>query len=264
MLENDRAEIEKTGQATVQLGGRPFVIKKQFLDDLERFELSHSVGKLRKALLVMHAPLDGIVEIDNASELFVHAKHPKSFVSLDDADHLLSREQDSRYAGRVLAAWVSRYLPRAAEELEVLRSDGSETVARTMAGGFRTQLVSAGHALIADEPVKYSGTNQGPSPFDLLSAALASCTTMTLGMYAARKKLNLGSSTVRVRHSKIHALECADCETTTGKIDEFQRELTLDGDLSTEERQRLLEIADMCPVHRALHNEVKVRTTLVD
>lgn len=264
MLENDRAEIETTGQATVQLGGRPFVIKKQFLDDLEGFELSRSLGKLRKALLVMHAPLDAIVEIDNASELFVHAKHPKSFVSLDNADHLLSREQDSRYAGRVLAAWVSRYLPRAAQKPEVLRSDGIETAARTMADGFRTQLVCAGHALVADEPVKYGGTDKGPSPFDLLSAALASCTTMTLRMYAARKKLDLGSSTVRVRHAKIHALECADCETPTGKIDEFQRELTLDGDLSAEQRQRLLEIADMCPVHRALHNEVKVRTTLAD
>jgi len=264
MLEGDRAQIEKAGQATVQLGGRPFIIKKQFLDDLERHELPRSVGSLRKALLVMHAPLDDIVQIDNASELFIHAKHPKSFVSLDKADHLLSREEDSRYTGRVLAAWASRYLPAEVHEQASLRSDGIETVARTEAAGFRTRMVSAGHDLVADEPVNYGGTGKGPSPFDLLSAALASCTTMTLRMYAARRKLDLQSSTVRVTHAKIHAHECADCETSDGKIDEFQRELTLEGNLSAEQRQRLLEIADKCPVHRALHNEVKIRTTLLE
>jgi uncharacterized OsmC-like protein/pimeloyl-ACP methyl ester carboxylesterase len=264
LLENDRAEIESSGQATVQLGGRPFVIKKQFLDDLQRHALPDSVSSLRKALLIMHAPLDAIVGIDNASELFMHAKHPKSFVSLDQADHLLSRKEDSRYAGAVLAAWASRYLPMAAppDVLDGPTADATQTVARTFAAGFATQLTSAGHELIADEPVRYGGTGKGPSPFDLLSAALASCTTMTLRMYAARKKMDLKSSTVRVTHAKIHAQECADCETRSGKVDEFQRELTLDGDLSTEQRQRLLEIADMCPVHRALHNEVKIRTTL--
>ena len=249
MLEGDRAQIEKTGQATVQLGGRPFLIKKQFLDDLQRHELPRSIGTLRKALLIMHAPLDAIVSIDNASELFVHAKHPKSFVSLDDADHLLSRERDSRYAGHVLAAWASRYLPDSvderAEEKAPLRSDGIETVARTQVDGFRTELVSAGHALIADEPVSYGGTNTGPSPFDLLAAALASCTTMTLRMYAQRKQLDLQSSTVRVTHAKIHARECEDCETAGGKVDEFRRVLSISGDLDAQQRQRLLEIADL-------------------
>ncbi len=264
LLENDRNEIEQTGQATVQLGGRPFLIKKQFLDDLEQHGLPESIGELRKALLVMHAPLDDTVEVENASELFLHAKHPKSFVSLDSADHLLTREEDSRYAGAVLTAWASRYLPAADKAFDNLNSDGVETVARTYASGFKTDIVSAGHAMIADEPTSYGGTDKGPSPNDLLSAALASCTTMTLRVYAMRKNLDLQSSTVRVKHGKIHAEDCEDCETKSGKVDEFERELSVDGDLTSEQRQRLLEIAGLCPIHRTLHSEVKVRTTLVD
>ncbi|MFQ5548427.1 MAG: alpha/beta fold hydrolase [Woeseia sp.] len=264
MLEADRDQIEKNGQATVRLGGRAFLVRKQFLDDLERHELPESIGKLRKALLIMHAPLDDIVDIDNAGEVFLHARHPKSFVSLDRADHLLTREEDSRYAGRVIAAWATRYLPAATAAADESSSDGVETVARTCAHGFRTDIVSAGHTLIADEPDDYGGTDQGPSPYDLLSAALASCTTMTLRMYAMRKQLDLRSSTVRIRHAKIHAQDCEDCETESGRIDEFRRELSIEGKLTDGQRQRLLEIADMCPVHRTLHSEVKVRTTLAD
>ena len=264
MLENDRGEIERAGQATVQLGGRPFVVKKQFLEDLERHSLPESISALRKALLIMHAPGDSIVAVENASELFLHAKHPKSFVSLDKADHLLTGEEYSRYAGHVIAAWASRYLPVADQATDELGSDGVETAARTYAGSFKTDIISAGHALIADEPASYGGTDKGPSPYDFLSAALASCTTMTLRMYARHKKLDLRSATVRVRHAKIHAQDCEDCEGTNGKIDEFQRELTVEGNLTVEQRQRLLEIADRCPVHRTLHSEVKVRTTLVD
>lgn len=264
MFEGDRAEIESCGQATVQLGGRPFVVKRQFLEDIERHALPESIARLRKALLVMHAPLDDIVEVDNASELFVHAKHPKSFVSLDNADHLLSREADSRYAGHVLAAWASRYLPAADAAGDTIAADDDTSTARTGADGFKTDIVAAGHALVADEPARVGGSGLGPSPYDLLGAALASCTTMTLRMYAMRKGWDLRASTVSVRHSKVHAEDCADCETASGKVDEFQRELTVEGDLSREQRERLLEIADMCPVHRTLHSEVKVRTKLKD
>lgn len=259
LFEGSRDELADRGEAVVQLGGRPFRIKQEFLDDLERHPMPESVASLRKALLIMHAPLDDVVEIDNASTLFLNAKHPKSFVSLDKADHLLSREEDSRYAGRVLAAWASRYLPD--EDLgHEVHGDADEVVARTEAGGFRTAMSVAGHAMLADEPLSYGGTNTGPTPYDYLSAALASCTSMTLRMYAEHKGLDFESATVRVRHDKVHAEDCADCETETGKVDEFRRTVSIEGGLSDAEASRMLEIADRCPVHKTLHAEVKVRT----
>lgn len=263
MLGESEDAIREAGEAEVDLGGRPFTIRKQFVEDLDRHDMPETIAGLRKPLIIFHAPLDRIVGIDNASELFVAAKHPKSFVSLDDADHLLSREQDALYVGKVLAAWAGRYLPEkktvATESLEP-----DDTVATTEAGGFRTDIVSAGHTLIADEPASVGGSNLGPSPYDLLSAALASCTTMTLQMYAKHKKIDLASARVRVRHNKIHAEDCEDCESANGKIDEFLREISLEGDLDRSQKERMLEIADKCPVHRTLHAEVKVRTTLAN
>ena len=261
LLGESRDELEANGLAEVTLGGRPFTIKRQFLDDIEGHSLAESVAGLRKALLVMHAPLDDTVEIENASALFEAAKHPKSFVSLDKADHLLSRNEDSAYAGHVLAAWATRYLP-VDERADDLRAAEGEVVARTNIDGFRTEVAAGPHFLIADEPLAVGGTNLGPTPYGLLSAALATCTSMTLKMYASLKKLDLRSTTVRVLHDKIHAEDCRDCETATGKIDEFRREISFDGNLTDAERQRLLEIADKCPVHKTLHSEVKVRTEL--
>lgn len=263
LFDSAASELQSHGAAEVNLGGRPFRIKRQFLDDLEKHDLPGTIRNLRKSLLIMHAPLDDLVEIENASALFIAAKHPKSFVSLDTADHLLSRETDSRYAGSVLAAWASRYLPQV-DSTAPLHGKTDEVVARTFIDGFRTDVIAGGHALIADEPLDVGGTNLGPSPYDLLSAALASCTTMTLKMYAARKDLDLDSVTVRVRHGKVHAADCSDCESKGGKIDEFLRELTVEGNLDAAERARLLEIADKCPVHRTLHSEIKVRTRLVE
>jgi putative redox protein len=259
MFDDSRAELDENGEAIVSLGGRPFRIKRGFLDDLDKHPMPEKIGELRKALLIMHAPLDDIVEIDNASALFVQAKHPKSFVSLDKADHLLTREEDSLYAGRVLAAWASRYLAAAADQ-DSAAADTDETVARTASGGFLTTLSVGGHDMLADEPLSYGGTNLGPSPYDYLSAALASCTSMTLRMYAEHKKLNFDSATVRVRHNKVHAKDCADCETSSGKIDEFERFVSVEGAMSDEEKSRMLEIADRCPVHKTLHSEVKIRT----
>ena len=260
LLEGSRAELESSGIAEVQLGGRPFTIKKQFLDDIEAHSLADAVGSLRKALLVMHAPLDNTVEIENASALFTAAKHPKSFVSLDNADHLLSRNEDSVYAGHVLASWASRYLPDTGADDGLQAAEG-EVVARTNIDSFRTEVAAGPHTLVADEPVAVGGTNLGPTPYGLLSAALATCTTMTLKMYASLKKLDMRSATVRVIHDKVHAEDCYDCETQAGKIDEFRREISFDGDLTDAELDRLMEIADKCPVHRTLHSEVKVRTT---
>ena len=256
-----RDELERSGFATVSLGGRPFTLGQQFLDDLGAHDLPKTIGALRKALLIMHAPLDDIVEVDNAGTLFAAAKHPKSFVSLDKADHLLSRSEDSLYVGRVLAAWASRYLPEPDSAVE-LAVNGGEVVARTLTDSFRTDFRVGRHHLVADEPASVGGGDLGPSPYDLLAAALATCTSMTLKMYASLKKLRLRSTTVRVSHDKVHAEDCSDCESTTGKIDEFRRELSFDGELTEKEIARLLEIADRCPVHKTLHGEIKVRTTL--
>lgn len=260
LLAGSEAELREHGEAEVDLGGRPFRIKSQFLDDLGRHDLPSSVGGLRSALLFMHAPLDDIVGIDNAAALFAAAKHPKSFITLDDADHLLSRQRDSHYAGRVLAAWASRYLETTQED-ELSARDG-EVVARTFVDGFWTDVRAGRHALVADEPASVGGTELGPTPYDLLSAALATCSSMTLRMYANHKGLDLESVTVRVEHDKIHAQDCEDCESGAGKIDEFRRRVELLGDLTDEQRQRMLEIADRCPVHRTLHGEIKVRSEL--
>lgn len=255
-------ELEEQGFAEVHLGGRPFTIKRQFLDDLADHDLPGVIGKLRKALLILHSPLDDTVELENASMLFAAAKHPKSFVSLDKADHLLTHEEDSLYTGRVLAAWASRYLPAPAQT--TLDAPEGAAVARTYIGGFRTDVKVGPHALTADEPASVGGTNAGPSPYGLLSAALATCTSMTLKMYASFKKLALHSATVTVTHDKVHVEDCADCESTEGKVDEFRRHISLEGDLSEAQRQRMLEIADRCPVHKTLHGEIKIRTSLVD
>ena len=232
---HDQQRFSQIGDLLWQIMLRQVIQKLFFDEERPPTELyrRHAVPFDLSAVTFKHAPPDKIVEIDNAGELFLQAKHPKSFVSLDKADHLLSREQDSRYAGQVIAAWASRYLPATDSASVGLQSDGIETVARTTAAGFRTEIVTGGHPLIADEPAKYGGTNDGPSPYDLLSSALASCTTMTLRLYAMRKKLDLKSATVRVNHAKIHAVDCEDCETSDGKIDEFQRALSIEGNLTS-------------------------------
>jgi len=261
MFADSEAEIRDKGIAKVNLGGRPFCVREQFLDDLQKHNLPDAVGSLRKALLVMHAPLDEIVEVENASRLFAAAKHPKSFVSLDKSDHLMSNDADSRYAGAVLAAWATRYLPEPVVNAALEAREG-EVVARTQIDGFRTDIQAGSHSLIADEPTDVGGTDLGPGPYDFLAAALASCTTMTLRMYANHKKLALRSATVTVNHGRVHAKDCIDCDQADGWIHEFQRELVLDGELSDEQRQRMLEIADRCPVHKTLHNEIKILSTL--
>ena len=263
LFTNSRDELERNGVAEVDLGGRPFKMRKQFLDDLQQHDLPAEIGGLRKALMVMHSPIDRTVEIDQASLLFQAAKHPKSFTSLDNADHLLTRTEDSQYAGQVLAAWASRFLPPKASESQLQAAEG-EVMAYTRGDGYFTEVAAGAHRLVADEPKSVGGTNLGPTPYGLLSAALATCTTMTLRMYANLKKLPLDGVAVKVRHNKVHAEDCGDCETTDGKVDEFVRELIIEGDLDAAQRQRMLEIADRCPVHRTLHGEVKVRTELRD
>lgn len=258
------AEIEEKGVASVTLGGRDFTIKKQFLDDLKAHSVAERVGAMRKALIVFHGPRDETVGVENAAAIFAAAKHPKSFISLDDADHLLSRRGDAIYVAQVLSAWAARYIDDGEEThgLPVPGPEGQVSVAETGQGKFQAEVVTGPHRMLADEPVAYGGMDSGPSPYDFLSIALGACTAMTIRMYADRKKLALERAAVHVRHGKVHAADCAECEGREGRIDRFERELELAGDLDEETRKRLQEIADKCPVHRTLEQSSVIVTTL--
>lgn len=262
LLQDDMETIESKGEARVNLGGVTFTVRQDFVQDARAQSVRDALRQLRRALLVMHSPVDKIVPIEEAARIYSSALHPKSFVSLDDADHLLSRERDSRYAGSVLAAWAARYVEAAPVPLAAapFRSGRVVAAGRTK-DMFRVAINANGHPLQGDEPQSQGGNDSGPSPYDYLSAALASCTAMTLNMYARHKKLPLESVQVSVRHSKIHVQDCAECETPSAKIDRFEREIVLQGDLTDEQRQRLLAIADRCPVHKTLHEEVSIVTT---
>lgn len=254
-------EIEAKGEASVQLAGRSFTIKKQFLDDVREQRLSQRVASLKRALLVFHAPLDETVGIDNATQIFVAAKHPKSFVSLDKADHLLSRHEDAGYVAEVLAAWAARYLPSTDKDEKETQPVKGVVVRSTGQGRFTQEVLARHHRLLADEPKNVEGAlDLGPSPYEYLLAGLGACTSMTLRMYADRKGWPLEGVSVALDHGRIHSEDCSDCDTKEGKVDEISRELTLSGPLDQAQRKRLLEIADMCPVHRTLENEIKIRT----
>jgi putative redox protein len=259
----DQARIAREGEAEVVLAGRSFRIRKSFLDDLAGQRLADAIGSLRKALLVMHSPRDDIVDIGNATRIFTAAKHPKSFVSLDPADHLLSRRDDASYAGQVIAAWAARYLP--SRETAIPAPVAGRVVVQETREGKFTQLVAVGpHVLRADEPVDVGGLASGPSPYDLVLAGLGACTAMTIRMYADLKGLPLERVTVELRHDKIHAQDCAECESRDGKVDRIERIVRLEGTLDAAMRAKLLEIANKCPVHRTLHSEVTVPTRLED
>lgn len=256
-------EIRSRGEGEVELDGRVFRIRQGFLDDIAEQRLRDDIAGLRRALLVLHAPTDQTVSIDDAAEIFAAARHPKSFVSLDDADHLLSRRRDARYAGEVIAAWSQRYLT---EPVGRAQDDQTEqvTVTETGVGTFQQVVTAGNHRLLADEPIDVGGLDTGPSPYDLLLAALGSCTAMTLRLYAERKGLALDGVSVSLRHFRIHAADCETCETAQGQVDRIERRIRLAGDLDETAAQRLLEIADKCPVHRTLTSEVDIRTELAD
>lgn len=256
-------QITENGTAEVSLAGRPFKIGKGFVDDVSAAVLAPAIGKLGKALLVMHAPLDATVGIENATQIFLAAKHPKSFVTLDNADHLISRPEDAEYAADVIAAWAGRYLDLRPPAPPPGAPEGIVRISEADPNGF-LQDVNAGpiHHTLADEPLAYGGTNQGMTPYGYLSAGLGACTSMTIRMYARRKGWPLEHVSVDVSHDKVHA---QDAETSKEvRIDAFRREIRLQGNLDETQRQRLLEIADKCPVHRTLETGATVKTILVD
>ena len=265
LLQDSAAEIAAKGEAEVVIAGRAFRIRKQFLDDIAGQNLSDHIAGLRKALLVLHAPRDEVVSIDNAAAIFTAAKHPKSFVSLDDADHLLTRKADAIYVAEVLASWAGRYVeaPDAGAAPELQAEAGEVVVGETLEGRFGQAIAAGPHRLSADEPAAFGGDDTGPSPYDLLLAALGACTSMTLRMYAARKRLPLERVTVRLRHDKVHAEDCEDCERPSARIDRIERQITLAGDLDDAARARLLEIADKCPVHRTLESKLIIESRLI-
>ena len=256
-------EIREQGEAVVALGLREFRIKQQFLDDIDAHNSTERIGELGAALLVMHSPLDTMVSIDEAASIYQAAKHPKSFVSLDRADHLLSQAADAEYAADTIAVWARRYV-----ELDVQQelpetpdlADG-EVLITELNHKFLRGMYSSQHFLRADEPPKYGGSDLGPTPYDLLLMSLGACTSMTLRMYANRKKLALEDVDVRLQHARVHAEDCVDCDRGVERI---TRQITLRGELSDAERQRLLEIADRCPVHRTLESDPQIVTELVE
>jgi len=264
MFKDDVAAIRAQGEREVVLAGRPFRIRREFLDDVAEQNLLARVASLSKALLVLHSPTDDTVGVDNASRIFLAAKHPKSFVSLADADHLLSRRRDAIYAADVIAAWAERYVETAKPEEQTGMNEDkrSVVVTETRAGKFQQSVVIGPHRFLADEPVAAGGLDTGPSPYEWLIAGLGACTAMTLRLYADQKKLPLERVTVTLKHSKIHAEECATCETKEGMLDRIERTIALEGPLDAAQRARLVEIADRCPVHRTLTSEIDIRTTL--
>ncbi|MEB8431094.1 bifunctional alpha/beta hydrolase/OsmC family protein [Cocleimonas sp. KMM 6892] len=262
-------ELEAKGEARVKIGVQEFNIKKQLLDDLNENASSDHIANLKRPLLIFHSPVDTIVSIDEAAKIYRAAKHPKSFISLDNADHLLSNRHDSEYVGLTLAAWASRYLEIDSAEFEASQGtapkvEHGEVVVTEKNKKFLRGLYSDSHQFLSDEPISVGGTNQGPAPYDLLLMSLGSCTSMTIRMYANFKKLPLDDITVRLKHEKINAEDCEECEGRKGKVDRITRFISFKGDLTDEQKQKMIEIADKCPVHRTLENDPIVLTQMVE
>ncbi|MBV6658332.1 MAG: alpha/beta fold hydrolase [Devosiaceae bacterium] len=267
----DLATIEQEGKAEVTLAGRKFTIEKQFLDDVASQNVEARIASMRKALMVFHSPTDETVGIDNAAAIYNAAKHPKSFITLDGADHLLTNHDDAAYVAQMIASWSERYVPKV--EVRAPKFDGkfetaSVAVAETGEGKFQASVRMGQHGLLADEPESVGGMDTGPAPYDLLAAALGACTTMTLRMYADFKNLELPPVAVTVEHAKVRAEDCTDCgaewNSRGGKIDRFERTIHLAEGAEPEVHAKLIEIADKCPVHKTLTKGAAVVTKCAD
>ena len=262
------SKIESDGQAEVSLGGRPFFVRKEFIDDVNKAALLQTLATSRKPLLICHSPIDTVVSIDHARRIYEAAKHPKSFVSLDGADHLLRNAEDAKFVSSLVSTWATRYL----SPDEVLNADPTPAPQSPQTGvlvsernGGLTQDIYAGdHHLVADEPKAVGGADLGGTPYDLLLAALGTCTSMTLRMYAKRKGLKVDAINVQLQHNRIHAEDCEACEDQNKPVDQIERLITIRGDLTEAQRNRMLEIADMCPVHRTLMNQKEITSRFAE
>lgn len=259
LFEDQIENINLEGEATFEISGRPFTIKKHFLEDLSSKNMTKLLQESRKPILVLHSPQDKIVEITNAKEIYNAAHHPKSFISLDGANHLLTNKEDSFYVGQVLASWARRYI--LINEEPELNTD-KQTVVRIGRTKYSTEIAARNHSILADEPKKYGGRDSGLTPYELLLASLGSCTAITLRMYADRKKWDLNEVLVHLEHFKQHAEDCLSCEEFPAKIDKFVRTIELVGNLTLDERKRLIQIANRCPVHKTLENKIEIETVL--
>ena len=257
------SDIDQNGAAEVALGFRKFTIKKQFIDDVKSTE--SKISTLKKALLVMHSPMDTTVNIQEAEKIYKEAKHPKSFVSLDNADHLVSNKDDAEYIAKTIAAWSSRYVQAVfPEKTTPVQVENGHILVEEKDQKFAQRVYSDSHRWLADEPESFGGTNLGPDPYEHLLAALGTCTSMTLRMYANRKKLPLNKISVKLNHERCYVDDCEHCDKAPRQIDQLNREITLEGDLNEEQKNRLLEIADKCPVHKTLHGNPIVKTKLLE
>lgn len=254
MFEDQMEQIQTEGSAEVHVGGRPFRIKKQFLDDINNRDISHIIHELKKPLLILHSPQDKIVEIDNAAEIYQAAFHPKSFISLDGADHILSNKEDAIYAAEVIATWAQRYVPF--EEIETdLNLEEKEILTHlNLSDGFTSSIFSQNHYLIADEPESIGGNDRGFAPYDLLNGSLGACTVMTLKMYAERKEWDLKEVFVRISHEKTTEI----VNEKQVKKDYFKKRIKFVGNLNEEQKAKLLDISSRCPVHRTITGDVTI------
>lgn len=267
------SEIQLNEGVEVSLGGRSFTIRKQFLDDLEQHNTLDHIGRLNKALLIFHSPIDQVVSINEAARIYSAAKHPKSFISLDDADHLLSNKGDADYIAGVVSAWVTRYLKEGElKEIDKVNDTKNDlsivkqgvVIVRESDKKFAREISTKHHKIISDEPLNLGGTDLGANPYELLLAALGSCTSMTLRMYANHKKLDLADIVIELYHERIHAKDCEACESEESLADRIHRSIKLTGNLNDDQRNRLLEIANLCPVHKTLQNRIIIETELIE
>lgn len=257
----DVTDIKSKGEAKVKLGPKVFKIQKQFLEDIDEYEKTIK-SVLGKALLILHSPLDEIVSIDEAEKLYKAAKHPKSFISLDKADHLLSNKDDSEYAAQMIACWSSRYIEKTDNSLNTPKLKSGEILVTEQNHKFTQTVFTKDHSFYADEPSKVGGDNKGPDPYELLLASLGACTSMTIRMYATLKKLPLDNIEVKLSHTKTHEKDCEDCENKKNYLEVIIRTIKLQGNLNLEQKQKLEEIANKCPVHKTLKNELQIKTSL--